>query len=116
MTTNKNELYHIIATQTPFNSEIQHYGLYRNRFYVCYQDNPIDNNYPIHGFKCYRFNTYQEADNYVREKYTKISTRRNSIIPICRWVPRIFDKYILNWKLMNIYWLGKHTIYERKTN
>jgi hypothetical protein len=32
------------------------------------------------------------------------------MLPICRLVPVIFYRYILNWKLKNMYWLGKHTI------
>jgi hypothetical protein len=35
------------------------------------------------------------------------------MIPICKWVPIIFDKYILNWELKNMYWLGKHTVINR---
>lgn len=31
------------------------------------------------------------------------------MIPMCKWVPEIFDKYILNWKLKNMYWLGKNS-------
>lgn len=32
------------------------------------------------------------------------------MIPICEWAPVILDKYILDWKLKNMYWLGKHTV------
>jgi hypothetical protein len=35
------------------------------------------------------------------------------MIPMCKWVPEIFDKYILHlWKLRNMYWLGKHTLWQ----
>ena len=29
------------------------------------------------------------------------------MISMCRWVPEIFDIYILNWKLRKIYWGGQ---------
>ena len=32
------------------------------------------------------------------------------MVPICKWVPPIFDKYIIDWKLKNKYWLGNHTL------
>ena len=35
---------------------------------------------------------------------------RHTMIPVCKWVPTFLDKYILNWKLRNMYWKGQHTI------
>jgi hypothetical protein len=29
---------------------------------------------------------------------------------MCKWVPEIFDKYILGWKLKKIYWGGQISI------
>jgi len=69
-----------------------------DRVYLCYEDvpnNQPNNSLPIKGFKCY---SLQKNDI------------RHTMLPICRWVPVIFDRYILNWKLKNMYWLGKHTI------
>lgn len=85
-----------------------------DRVYLCYEDvphNQPNNSLPIKGFKCYRYNSFENADN---GWDNVISLQKNDIrhtmLPICRWVPVIFDRYILNWKLKNMYWLGKHTI------
>jgi hypothetical protein len=85
-----------------------------DRVYLCYEDvpnNQPNNSLPIKGFKCYKYNSFENADN---GWDNVISLQKNDIrhtmLPICRWVPVIFDRYILNWKLKNMYWLGKHTI------
>jgi hypothetical protein len=85
-----------------------------DRVYLCYEDvpnNQPNNSLPIKGFKCYKYNSFENADN---GWDNVISLQKNDIrhtmIPICKWVPVIFDRYILNWKLKNMYWLGKHTI------
>ena len=86
-----------------------------NRVYLCYEDIPHyqpNDSLPIKGFKCYKYNSFENADirwDKDRTKFNKMNIR-HTMIPICRWVPQIFDKYILNWKLRNMYWLGKHTI------
>lgn len=86
-----------------------------NRIYLCYEDVP--HNQPnaslaIEGFNCYKYNSFTNADygwnNHI-QKLNKTNIRV-TMIPMCKWVPQIFDKYILNWKLRNMYWLGKHTI------
>ena len=85
-----------------------------DRVYLCYEDvphNQPNNSLPIKGFKCYRYNSFENADN---GWDNVISLQKNDIrhtmLPICRWVPVIFDRYILNWKLKNMYWLGYHTV------
>jgi hypothetical protein len=85
-----------------------------DRVYLCYEDvphNQPNNSLPIKGFKCYKYNSFENADN---GWDNVISLQKNDIrhtmLPICRWVPVIFDRYILDWKLKNMYWLGKHTI------
>lgn len=83
-----------------------------NRVYLCYEDvrhNQSNSVLPIKGFKCYKYNSFKNADSGFRPEFHKMNIR-HTMIPICKWVPQIFDKYILNWKLRNMYWLGKHTI------
>lgn len=86
-----------------------------NRVYLCYEDvhhNQPNDSLPIKGFNCYKYNSFKNADygwNIHRPEFNKMNIR-HTMIPICKWVPQIFDKYILNWKLRNMYWLGKHTI------
>ena len=89
-----------------------------NRVYLCYEDTNIttlNTCGPIKGFNCYRYNSFENADNVWTEyeKKTEIIDVRHTMIPICKWVPVIFDKYILNWKLKNMYWLGYHTVINR---
>ena len=85
-----------------------------DRVYLCYEDvphNQPNNSLPIKGFKCYRYNSFENADNgWDNVISLQKNDIRHTILPICRWVPVIFDRYILNWKLKNMYWLGKHTI------
>jgi hypothetical protein len=80
-----------------------------DRVYLCYEDTNFKNPttyIPIIGFNCYRYNSYMSAnygwDNHREtEKNLKI---RHTIIPMCKWVPEIFDRYILKWKLRNMYY------------
>lgn len=83
-----------------------------DRVYLCYEDTNFrrSNTYaPIKGFDCYRYNSFENADyawNNNRTELHKLEVR-HTMIPICRWVPEIFDRYILNWKLRNMYWGGQ---------
>ena len=82
-----------------------------DRVYLCSEDTKL--NYPnrfgtIKGFNCYKYNSFENA-NTACNKYNNLNLRF-TIIPICKWVPHLFDKYILDWKLKKIYWLGKNTI------
>ena len=83
-----------------------------DRVYLCYEDTnfkPSNTYAPIKGFDCYRYNSFESADyawDNDRTELHKLQVR-HTMIPICKWVPKIFDKYILNRKLRNIYWGGK---------
>lgn len=85
-----------------------------DRVYLCWEDTNFKkpNTFgPIKGFNCYRYNTFIGAD-YGWKKCHSAEEKlevRHTMIPMCKWVPEIFDKYILNWKLRNMYWLGKNT-------
>jgi len=107
------EPYHIIATLHAVTGLIS-YNFSRNytdRVYLCKEDKQT-NNAPIYGFKCYRYNSLDQA---VREsEIQNASNTRHAIIPICKWVPAYFDKYILDRKLKHVFWLGNHTIFHPK--
>ena len=99
-----------MTTQTRYLSSNDWY----DRVYLCWEDTDFKkpNTYgPIKGFNCYRYNSFENAD---RGWDNVISLQKNDIrhtmLPVCKWVPVIFDRYILDWKLKNMYWLGKHTI------
>lgn len=82
-----------------------------DRVYLCYEDIEKPNAHlPIKGFKCYKFNSFENVDTHSLS-LKKHNEKRHTMIPICKWVPNIFDKYILNYKLKNIYWLGNISIY-----
>lgn len=86
-----------------------------NRVYLCVEITDCKSDkisQPIKGFNCYIYNSIENADlawNTKLTEYHKMNIR-HTILPICKWVPIPLDKYILNWKLNNIYWLGKHTL------
>jgi len=86
-----------------------------DRVYLCWEDTDFKKPttyLPIKGFKCYRYSSFENADytwNNIRETEQNLEVR-HTMIPVCKWVPTFLDKYILNWKLRNMYWLGKHTV------
>jgi hypothetical protein len=53
---------------------------------------------PIKGFDCYRYNSFKNADFAWDKNKTELQKLdvRHTMIPICKWVPEIFDKYILH--------------------
>ena len=86
-----------------------------DRVYLCYEkieDEKPNTYFSIVGFNCYKFNSFENANkNFnLRSKFKRKNIRQTTI-PICKWIPNIFDKYILNYKLKKIYWLGKISIY-----
>ena len=86
-----------------------------DRVYLCWENTNFKkpNTYEaIKGFNCYRYNSFESAD-YAWKNHKETEQKlevRHTMIPMCKWVPEIFDKYILNWKLRNMYWLGKISI------
>jgi hypothetical protein len=78
-----------------------------DRVYLCWEDTNFKQptTYkPIKGFNCYRFNSFKSA-NYAwneelkfKRKIENLDDVRHTMIPICKWVPEIFDKYLLNYK------------------
>jgi len=88
-----------------------------DRVYLCWEDTDFKKPttyLPIKGFKCYRYSSFENADytlNNLRQTRSHfIESQRHTMIPICKWVPEIFDKYILDYKLKSMYWLGKHSV------
>lgn len=78
--------------------------MWYNRVYLCYQGTNI--NYKssftlINGFNCFKCNSFQIDNLTFNNKFEEYQKKnvKHIIIPICKWVPEIFDRYILNWKL-----------------
>ena len=89
-----------------------------DRVYLCWEDTNFrqPTTYkPIKGFNCYKYNSFEGADYCwneelkLKRKFENLNDVRHTMIPICKWVPEIFDKYILNYKLKNMYWLRDHS-------
>jgi hypothetical protein len=105
-----NDIAHINAIKT--NDLIKPFP---SRIYLCWEDTNFKSpttHLPINGFKCYRYNSFHCADyawkNIIKPDYEPHKLR-NTIIPINFWVPIIFDKYIINYQLKKMYWLGDHS-------
>lgn len=85
---------------------------YYDRVYLCYKET---NNKPptydpnVGVINCHKYKSFQDAENWLFIYRKEIHTLniRYTMIPICKWVPEVFDNYILNWKLENSYWLGQ---------
>jgi hypothetical protein len=79
-----------------------------DRIYLClkYTDINSPNSYElIKGFKCYKYHSLTDAyknSPKVIKKYDNIEVGY-MLIPVCKWVPNLFDKYILYRKLKNFY-------------
>lgn len=84
-----------------------------NDFYFCIEKKNDSSSKAIEGFQCYKFSNLEEARKEERKR-NQDSTKRSAIIPICKWVPSIFDSYLLDYKLKKHFWLGNHTIFHRK--
>ena len=86
-----------------------------NRVYLCWEDTdfkPPTSYKPIKGFNCYRYNSFEGADyawNKELNRNNYLGELRHTMIPMCKWVPERFDRIILNWKLIGMYWLGNHS-------
>ena len=91
---------------------------YYGPVYLCYEetDNKPPTTYgPIIGFNCYKYKSFKDADDgWYKSKHELHNLDiRHTMIPICKWVPEIFHKYILNWKLKKLYWLGGIYTYQQ---
>ena len=99
-----------VAIINMFNKYINDPSNWYNRVYLCCENHNSENNLAIIGFNCIKYYSLKQAEHdwkYKISKNIEYSSRRHTIIPICRWTPKVFDKYILNYKLKNIYWGGE---------
>ena len=83
------------------------------RVYLCYENTNSPYCYTvINGFNCYCYKSFEDANN-GHSKSPNVQVR-HTMIPICKWIPNFFDRYILNWKLKNLYWGGNIRMFTRK--
>lgn len=89
--------------------DVKWYERWRDRYYLCHEDpkslNPYDDDLRFH---CYKYNSFKGADDGWWKDQTEYHypNMRHTVIPITKWVPEIFDRYLLNYKLKNKYWTG----------
>jgi hypothetical protein len=81
---------------------------YFNRVYLCIEKKNNNDLKVIEGFNCYRFMNIDDAE--IKKSEITSSKERTDVIPICKWVPFIFDSCILDYKLRKKYWSGKHRL------
>jgi hypothetical protein len=95
-----------------------------DRIYVCVEKSSKpnnNNNNRINGFDCKMFPSLETAEIYSKKQPDKqmnakgldITNVRMSIFPMCKWMPCIFDKLYLRYKLKKIYWSDDITLYRR---
>jgi hypothetical protein len=63
--------------------------------------------FTIGGFNCYKYTEMKQAEE---EIYEFDLRRRRAIIPVCKWIPRIFHRFYLNYALKQIYWQNNISI------
>jgi len=63
----------------------------------------------INGFNCYTFKDLNNADIFYNKNINN-KENKHIMIPICKWIPMLFHKYYLNYKLKKLYWNNNITI------
>lgn len=86
--------------------------------YLCIQNSPVSTP-RIDGFKCFKFSDFNEADDYFIKTNNKIINEnkeyhRHTMIAICKWIPLRFHKFVLNYKLQNLFWQNNITLMVKK--
>lgn len=81
--------------------------------YVCVEKEKGCYDQRINGFNCYLFDNFERATKYSNSIYD--SSVRTTLIPICKWIPLIFHRPYLNYKLYTIYWNNSVTLWNQKT-
>jgi hypothetical protein len=54
-------------------------------------------------FTCKEFKSFIEADHYFKNKYTVVNNNLTAVIPICKFMPQIIKRQVLQFKLSNIF-------------
>jgi hypothetical protein len=73
-------------------------------WYLCIFDKEHD--YINKKYNCVKFDTFTTADLYCSENINKYENQ-TTVIPVCKYIPTLFHKYILNYKIRNIFYKVK---------
>ena len=80
-----------------------------NKVYLCVEKR--GDKKMINGFICYICNSFEDANSYSKKMNFDKEDKRTAIVPMCKWVPIYFHKYILNKTLQKIYWNNSISIF-----
>ena len=69
--------------------------------FLCRSGKKIRNN-----FQCMKFNDFIQADKYYEDNYLKNCKNcdKSTIISVCKYTPEFVKKWILNYKLKDLFW------------
>jgi len=81
----------------------------KQTIYLCVEENILEHQI-IHGFIIRSFQDYKVASLFFEQNYKNSFIGRHVIIPIYSFIPFFFHKWILDFKLRNIYWLNFNKI------
>ena len=86
--------------------------------YLCIQNSSVTSPH-IDGFKCFKFSNFKEADDYFNKTNNKNlpenkEYHRHTMIPVCKWTPLRLHKFVLNYKLQNLFWKNNITLMVKK--
>lgn len=85
-------------------------------WYVCIEKYSNDKE-KIHGFDCMRFDSYKDAQDQKMNLCQDVNVGlRKTIIPVCKWTPRMFHSFIIGYKLKNMYWKNRIDVYSNSSN
>ena len=60
----------------------------------------------VHDFECYKFNSYDAADKYFKENYSKPNKENiycSTMVPLSKLWPQFIEPYVLQLKLSNLF-------------
>ena len=98
-------IYNVISNETSLIT------INNTTFYLCIEDKYESHPHIIHGFIMKPFSNKLLAIDYWKKNYNINNfSGRHVTIPICSFIPSLFHKPILNYKLRNIYWLNCNKI------
>lgn len=87
---------------------------YYGSTYACKQTSPLNSDI-ISGFKCYKFNDFVEASEFIKKNENMESNKsRTLIVPVSKFLPMRFHKFAINSYLNHYYWKNNITIMVKK--
>ncbi len=85
-----------------------------NNVYLCTQNNYIGNT-AIDGFNCKKFDDFEKARDYYNNLPNDVKIKRRiCFIPVFKYAPMSYDKFILINQLRENYWKDNVTIMVKK--